>query len=212
MLSATRSDGGFTIIESSVAILIVGILLAGLYSVVIRVNQEATDQVALADAQQLLRDAAHDIDGELRQASADTDKGNEVQKLAWDEIQFLSYVNANSDLQLHRYWLQGDCTTGCDLNKEVFAQVPSSDPPAYQTTPLFTSTLTTGLIASPTDPAFVGQKWSSGSLSTITSCDESGTTPCDFSLVQIALRADPTPFGAVSEVVIKEQVRIRNAR
>ena len=96
---------------------------------------------------------AHDIDVELRQATPDTDKGQPVQKLAWDEIQFLSYLNASADLQLHRYWLQGDCSTGCDMLKAVYAPIPASDPPAYQTTPVFTQTMASGILASPSEPA-----------------------------------------------------------
>ena len=212
MLTALRSDRGFTIIEASVAMVIMGVLLAAVYSVIIRIDQEAADQVALGDTQRALRDAAHDIDVELRQANADVNNGNQVQELSWDEIKFLSYLNANSDLQLHRYWLQGDCNSGCDLVKAVYARIPASNPPAYQTTPVFTSVQATGLLASPANPAFVGQVWSGATLVDIPSCDESGATRCDFSLVEIKLKADPETAGLVAEVEITEQVRIRNAK
>ena len=212
MLNAVRSDRGFTIVESSVALVIMGILLAAMYSVIISVNQEASDQVVLADAQAALREAAHGIDVELRQATADTPKGSEVQKLAWDEIQFLSYLTAGADLQLHRYWLDGACSSGCDLKKSVYARVPASDPPAYQTTPLYTEVLAAGIIASPSEPVFVGQVWSGATLTDIAACNEGAGAACDFSLVEIKLRSDPTQFGAVAEVVITEQVRIRNAK
>ena len=79
MLTALRSDRGFTLIEASVSMLIMGILLAAVYSVIIRVNQEAAEQVALADTQRALRNAAQVIDVELRQANADVNNGNEVQ-------------------------------------------------------------------------------------------------------------------------------------
>ncbi len=212
MLTALRSDRGFTLIEASVSMLIIGILLAAVYSVIIRVEQEAAEQVALADTQRALRNAAQVIDVELRQADADVNNGNQVQELAWDEIQFLSYLNRGADLQLHRYWLQGDCTTGCDLMKAVYPLVPASDPPAYQTTPLFTSVEATGIIASASEPTFVGQVWTGGTIVDIAACDEAGGSPCDFSLVEIKLRADPTEFGAVANVEITEQVRIRNAK
>lgn len=212
MLSALRSDRGFTMIEASISIAIMGVLLAAVYSVIIRVDQEAAEQIALADTQRALRNAAQVIDVELRQANADVNNGNEVQELAWDEIQFLSYLNGGADLQLHRYWLQGDCSAGCDLMKAVYARVPASDPPAYQATPLFTSLEISGILASTGSPAFVGQIWAGATLVDIASCDESGGSPCDFSLVEINLHADPTEFGAVAEVQITEQVRIRNAK
>ena len=212
MLRGLRSDDGFTIVEASVSIVIMGILLAAVYSVIIRVNQDATEQIHLSDTLGELRLVAQDIDVELRQATADTDRGSPVQLLAWNEIQFLSYLNASSDLQLHRYWLQGDCTTGCDLLKAVYARIPSSDPPAYQSTPEFTQTMATGILAAPASPLLVGQVWSGASLTTIPACDESGSIDCDFALVEVSLRSDPTEFGAVPEVVVTEQVRIRNAR
>ena len=72
--------------------------------------------------------------------------------------------------------------------------------------------MATGILASAAEPAFVGQVWSGGSITAIPSCNESGAIACDFSLVEVSLRSDPTEFGAVPEVVITEQVRIRNAR
>ena len=212
MLTRLRPDDGFTIVEASVSVVIMGILLAAVYSVIIRVNQDATEQVRLSDTLGELRLVAHDIDVELRQATPDTDKGQPVQKLAWDEIQFLSYLNASADLQLHRYWLQGDCSTGCDLLKAVYAPIPASDPPAYQTTPVFTQTMASGILASASEPAFVGQVWSGASLTNITSCDEGAGIGCDFTLVEVTVRSDPTKYGAVPEVAVTEQVRIRNAR
>jgi len=212
MLMRLRSDHGFTIVEASVSVIIMGILLAAVYSVIIRVNQDATEQIHLSDTLAELRLAAHDVDVELRQATPDTPNGNPVQKLAWDEIQFLSYLNASADLQLHRYWLQGDCTTGCDLLKAVHAPIPASDPPAYKTAPEFTQTVAAGILASPAKPAFVGQAWSGASLTNIVACNEGAGLDCSFTLVEVSLRSDPTEFGAVPEVLITEQVRIRNAR
>lgn len=211
MLTRLRSDNGFTIVEASVSVVIMGVLLAAVYSVVIRVNQDATEQVALSDALTELRNVAHDIDVELRQAT-DDDDNTAVQQLAWDEIRFLSYLTASSDLALHRYWLQGDCSVGCDVLKAVYPAIPSSDPIAYSTTPAFTSTMASGILASPTNPLFVGQTWTGGVLTDITSCNEGAGADCDFALVEINLRADPTTYGAVAELTITEQVRIRNAR
>jgi type II secretory pathway pseudopilin PulG len=213
VLRRLRSDGGFTIIEASVSVVIMGILLGAVFSVIMRVQTDATDQIQAADAQRALRDAAHDLDVELRQAIGDDGNNNPVKKLAWDEIQFTSYLNASADLQLHKYFLSGDCSTGCTLKKSVYPPIPSSDPPAYSGTATFTSDLVTDIIASPSNPAFVGQTWTSGtSPSDISACNEAGSPSCDFSLVEVSLRADPTPFGAVADVVIVEQVRIRNAR
>jgi prepilin-type N-terminal cleavage/methylation domain-containing protein len=211
LLTFRRSENGFTIVEASVAMVIVGILLAAVYSLVIRVNQDAANQVALADSERTLREAASALDRELRQANPDTDKGNAVQELDWDEIRFLSYVNPSSDLQLHRYFLVGDCTIGCTLKKAVYAPIPASDPPAYNPAATFTMDLATGLLASPTAPAFVGQVWAGGATTDILSCDEAGPTKCDFALVRIALKTSTGRVG-VPDVQIVEQVRIRNAQ
>jgi type II secretory pathway pseudopilin PulG len=208
-----RSDGGFTIIEASVSVVIMGILLGSVFSVIMRVQTDATDQIAAADAQRALRDAAHDIDIELRQAIGDEDNANPVKKLSWNELQFTSYLSASADLQLHKYFLSGDCSTGCTLKKSVYAPVLASDPPAYSGTATFTADLVTDIIASPSSPVFVGQTWTSGTSPTdISSCDDAGSPQCDFSLVEVSLRVDPTPFGAVADVVIVEQIRIRNVR
>lgn len=213
MLRRLRSDGGFTIIEASVSVVIMSILLGAVFSVIMRVQADATDQINAADAQRTLRDAAHDIDIELRQATSDDDNANPVKKLTWKELQFTSYLNASADLQLHKYFLSGDCSTGCTLKKSVYAPVPASDPPAYSGTATFTADLVTGIIASPSNPAFVGQTWTVGTSPTdIASCDDSGSPRCSFSLVEVSLRVDPTPYGAVADVVIVEQVRIRNVR
>ena len=211
MLTLHRSEGGFTIVEASVAMVVMGILLGAVYGLVIRVNQDAANQVALADAQRELREAAKVIDLELRQASPDTDIGNPVQKIAWDEIEFLSYVNASSALQLHRYYLVGDCSVGCTLKRAVHPPIPASDPPAYNATPSFTMDLATGVLASATDPAFVGQVWIGGAISEIAVCDEAGPTSCDFALVEISLQTSTGRVG-VPDVQIDEQVRIRNAQ
>lgn len=213
MLTRFRSESGFTIVEASVSVVIMGILLGAVFSVIMRVQTDATDQIAASDAQRTLRDAAHDIDVELRQAVGDDGDNNAVKKLTWNEIQFTSYLNASADLQLHRYFLSGDCSTGCTLKKSVFPPIPSSDPPAYSGTATFTSDLVTSIIASPSSPAFVGQTWTTGtSPSNISACDEAGSPQCDFSLVEVSFRVDPTPYGAVADVVIVEQIRIRNAR
>lgn len=213
MLRRLRSDAGFTIIEASVSVVIMSVLLGSVFSVIMRVQTDATDQIAAADAQRALRDAANDIDIELRQAIGDEDSANPVKKLGWDELQFTSYLSAGADLQLHKYFLSGDCSTGCTLKKSVYPPVPASDPPAYSSTPLFTAELVGDIIASPSKPAFVGQVWTTGTSPTdIPSCDDSGSPRCDFSLVEVSLRVDPTPFGAVADVVIVEQVRIRNVR
>ena len=212
MLTLLRTDRGMTIIESSVAVIILGVLLGAIYSIVIRVNRDAGDQVAIANTESTLREAAHGIDVELRQATADTDNGSPIQYLAWDEIQFLSYLNGGSDLHLFRYRLQGTCATGCDLEKALFAPIPSSDPPAYQSSPLFTEVQVSGILASTADPVFVGQEWVSGSLSPISNCDESSSPDCDFNLVEINLRADPNALGTDVEVVITEPVMVRNVR
>lgn len=212
MLRRLRSEAGFTIVEASVSVVIMSILLGAVFSVIMRVQTDAADQISAADAQRALRDAAHDIDVELRQANADGPDANPVKLLAWDEIRFTSYLNASAGLQLHRYFLDGSCASGCTLKKSVYAPVPASDPVVYEATPLFTSTLVEDLIAAPTSPAFVGQEWVGGALNDISACDDATAARCDFSLVELSFRADPTPFGAVADVVIVEQVRIRNAR
>jgi type II secretory pathway pseudopilin PulG len=153
---------------------------------------------------------------ELRQATDIDGNGAIIEKLdsSWSSLDLIFYSDRRADIdgpERYRYYLT-NCAGGiCDFVHEVIPADTGSGPNwTYDNNTPAERTLISNVVASGTS-LLVGVSWNTGSELVTTSCG--GATRCDFDVVRIDLRIDPTPeVGTLAAIQIKEDVRLRNGK
>lgn len=208
-------EQGFSLIEVMLASLI-GALIAGAFvTLFIAFSRTVTNQENRALSMAELRPSLEQLLIDVRQAVDVDDSGYIVEALGsnWTSTNLVIYSDRLLDAEgpeRIRYYLD-ECSGGlCVLKREVTLADPGSGPMWSYTAAPSARAVIHDVITGGADPLFLGVDMTGGVESLSTGCDTS--SPCDFDLLRLALRVDPTPgFDADSDLVVNEQVRIRNA-
>jgi hypothetical protein len=205
-------DGGYTVVELAMSMVISSMIFAALVSVLYSFTQQAGDSTRSANLQQASRELVAEMVVELRQAVAVTANGNPIERLDASTLIFYSDVLEPEGPERIVYERK-DCADGiCELWVSRYPAVPGSGPWwSFSSTPLQSGMVLHRL---PDDePLFEGAEWSGSPTAKvqINSCGPSGPE-CDFPLVQITFRSKPvnTSAGADFTLEVQEEVRLRN--
>jgi hypothetical protein len=206
------ADGGYTVVELSVSMIISAMIFASLVSVIYSFTQEAGDTTRSANLQQTSRELVADMVVELRQAEAVTPNGYPIESLSSGTLVFYS-DRLESEGPERIVYERRDCADGvCELWVTRYPAVAGSGPEwTFSDVPLQSGMV---LYRLPDDqPLFEGADWEGDPPSqvTISSCGPSGPA-CDFPLVVITFRSRPVGTSQGADVVleVQEEVRLRN--
>ncbi|MBU1650552.1 MAG: prepilin-type N-terminal cleavage/methylation domain-containing protein [Proteobacteria bacterium] len=209
---ALRRQGGYTLMELSLAMALSSIIFASLVSVIYSFSQEAGDSGQAALLQQTSRELVADLVVELRQAEKVTANGHPIEELTADKLVFYT-DRLESEGPERVVYERKACSGGlCELWVTRYPAVAGTGPWwTFSTTPV-ENVMALGRV-SDTGPLFAGADWVGEPpvKTPVTSCSSSGTA-CDFPLVVITFRANPTntSSGADRSYEIQEEVRLRN--
>jgi prepilin-type N-terminal cleavage/methylation domain-containing protein len=222
--SLHRDQRGLTLTEMTVTVMVMGIALASLSALLLGFFDDVQTQLALSDAEREVRPVIREMVVEVRQAVPPSEAATAVPvlEMAWNKLVFYSdRLPLDSVPEKHTYELI-NCTNGnnggmCDLQRTVVTADVSSVPPVFtyaNNTVERQEIVLTSVLADPyltTGPLFHGVVWTGNPAvrTTVSVCD--GVVRCDFPLVIIDLRIDPSVKENPGDYEIHEEVRLRNA-
>jgi len=211
LIGRLRAEGGFTIVELSVAMILSAMILASLTTVLYSFSQQAGDQGRTAVLQGTSREFVADVVVELRQAVRVSPNGYPVEELEPGRIVFYS-DRLEPEGPERVVYERRDCGADtCELWVIRYAAVPGGGPWwDHSETPLEESRVLSRVSAD--QPLFAGIEWS-GDPPTKVYIEYCGSVhPCDFPLVAITFRANPinTSAGEDDTFEVDEEVRLRN--
>lgn len=153
---------------------------------------------------------------ELRQATDLDGDGAIIEKLdsSWSSLELIFYSDRRPDIdgpERYRYYLDNCANNICDFVHESTAADTGSGPNwTYDDNTAAERTLIGNVVATG-GALLIGVSWNTGAEVLTTSCG--GSTRCDFDVVRIDLRIDPTPeLGTLAALQIREDVRLRNGK
>jgi hypothetical protein len=208
-LRLRHAEGGFTMIELSMASFLSTIVLGAVVLIFNSVGQGAHDAELRANLQTQAREVVADLTTELRAAVPARPGAAAVESLTGSTLVFYT----------ERYDFTGpekisyeriSCVGGyCSLRVRRYAAVATSGPNwTYQAVPFNDVVLLNRVVES--NALFYGVKWSGSPLvrTSVASCG--GSTACDFPIVAVDLKASPAgvttidePFGVFVEVNLR---------
>ena len=213
MLKQLRTDeSGVSLAEVLVASAVASIIATAFLLVFSAFSRNVSLEEARAAALNDVQSAMSEMTSELRQAIplAVDDPLIEVLDSTWGTAELIFYSD-RSDApgpERYRYYVANCTGTHCDLMRDVTVADAPVEPWTFTGAP--TTELVVPDLLTDGDPLFVGAEWSTGAEVQTTDCD--ATTPCQFSLVEIIMRADPDPNIAAEEPLrVRQDVRLRNA-
>lgn len=212
-LDAMRREGGFSLIEVSVTLILSSMVTASLVTVFLAFSQNSNDVVGRAEHQLAAREMIVDIVSELRQAVRVHPNGEALERLRGDSLEFYTMAHEATAPVRVRYERRSCVGGECELWVTRWDAVPGTGPMwQFADEPRAISFLIGGVLED--EPLFVGFDWVGDPKVkvAVTGCGGS-LDPCGVPLVQITLRAMPmnTSDGARAPIQIIEQVRLRNA-
>ena len=210
MLTKLQGDDGLGVVEVAVASVLTAIIMAAFYSAFLAFGRNAADEQAKSDLQREIRPNIAELVVELRQATRMDATSDPVVELAWDKITFTSdRSDSDGGPEEYRYYLTGPVDGFYTLWYEVRYN-DGTGPTFFSASPDRKVMLHDAVVASTSNPLFVGAAWSGDTKVSTTSC--SGASDCDFNLVTVRWEVDPLPKRTQPpNVVIVEEVRMRNA-
>jgi prepilin-type N-terminal cleavage/methylation domain-containing protein len=209
-----RDEGGFTLVELSLAMILGAIISGAMVGVFFSLSQNAADSARTAELQQTVRSMVAEIVIEIRQAQKATPNGDPIESL--DADRFVFYTDrAEIDGPERVVYERTDCSGGfCELWVRRYPAVAGTEPDwEFGTTP-FEQSFLLGLVRDDA-PMFRGVEWSGDPKveTYLASCTGQPGSQCDFPMVSLRVRANPanTSAGADAVFEVVEQVRLRNA-
>jgi competence protein ComGC len=211
-----RGDGGFTLIEMAMTVLLTSITIISVTAVVTGLLDDVSRQASIAQVEGDTRPVLEGLVVELRQAKAldDLPSSRAIEELDWDRLVFYSdRVLPHPDPERYVYELTNcsDGTSGgvCDLQETIYQ-------PEDASTPFSQRIVLTGVIADPdlaSGPLFSGVEWTGDPVvrTTVSSCDSGiPAQRCNATLIVIDLRVQyPSSLG-FEPYPLHEEVRLRN--
>jgi hypothetical protein len=207
--SSRRGDGGFTLIELSMATFLCTIIFGAVVLIFNSVGQEARDTRRRADLQTQAREVITDLTAELRAAVPARSGAMAIESLTSNTLVFYTDRYGFTGPEKISYE-RSSCQSGyCILRVRRYAAVASSSPNwTYQTVP-FADIVLLERVAS-TATLFAGVKWTGTPLTRTSVASCGGTTLCNFPMVAVDLKAAPPgvttidgPFGVYVEVTLR---------
>lgn len=213
-----RDDRGLTLIEVMVASLVLAIVMAGIFSLVMSMNDDVHDANGRIDLNNQVLPILSDLVINLRQAEAAAEDGplsvSAVTVLASDEIVFTSDRKSVDGPEQYHYQVV-NCADGmCDLQLTVTAANPASSTPDdwdyVGGASLVDGTVITRVNEpSVSVPLFEGLDWEQGTEAVTTSCNAGLGNYCEFTSVMVRLVVTPQTRSQESRQ-FSELVRMRN--
>jgi type II secretory pathway pseudopilin PulG len=205
-------ESGISLVEVLLAAAMASIIATAFLVVFSAFSRNVSLEEARASALTDVQQAMAELTSELRQAIplAAGDPVIEVLDSSWATAELIFYSDrANAPgPERYRYYLANCTAVHCDLMRDLTVADAAGAPWTYSGTPNTELMVPNLLIGG--DPLFAGAEWSSGSEIATTDCDTA--TPCEFSLVEIIIRADPDPNLLAEEPLrVRQNVRLRNA-
>jgi len=211
--TVSRGDGGFTLTELSVSMMVSALVLGSMASVIYGFGKATHDSGRSADLQREVRATVAAMVVELRQAEAVTPNGSPIESLEAGRIVF--YTDREETEGPERVvYERRDCSNGiCELWVSRYPAVAGSGPAwEFAALPMEDGVLVRRVLDTPA--MFRGLEWAGDPLvrSYVASCDESVGSPCGFPLVAIVVQARPVGTTAAGDIFfeIVEEVRLRN--
>lgn len=213
MLKHLGSDeSGISLVEVLLAAAMASIIATAFLLVFSAFGRNVSLEEARAAALNDVQQAMADMTSELRQAIplAADDPVIEVLDASWATAELIFYSD-RADApgpERYRYYVDNCSATHCDLMRDLTVADAPAAPWTFSGTPNTRLIVPDLLIGG--EPLFTGAEWSSGAEVVTTGCDTS--VPCEFSLVEIIMRADPdTNITAEEPLRVRHNVRLRNA-
>lgn len=212
ILQRLRGDGGFSLVELSVALILSGIVVGTLVTVFFAFSQNAGDASGKAEHQAQAREAVAEMVTELRQATLADPTAGAVRRLSGDLLDFYSLpVGGGNPVRI--VYERMDCVEGrCELWVRRYASTAGENGRfVFAATPYEQSMVLTGVLAD--QPIFAGADWVGDPKAKVRVSGCTVDELCDFPLVEITLRSRPSAVseGARTVLEITEEVRLRNA-
>lgn len=210
--SMLRRDGGFTLIEASVTLILSTMVTGAMVTVFMAFSQNSGDAVSRADHQAAAREMIVDIVVEVRQAVIGHPNGQPVEMLRADTVEFYTLAHEAENPVRVRYE-RTDCVEGeCELWVTRWDAVPGTGPDwEFYDEPREVNFLIAGVLNN--EPLFFGVDWQGDPKAKVTIAECGDSLPaCRMPIVGVTLRARPlrTSEGARAAIEINEEVRIRN--
>ena len=206
-------DHGFTLIELSVGMILSSMIAASLIAVFYSFSQNSGDLTARTNVQSDARAVVTEQVVEIRQAIRADLNGDAVESLSAGRLAFYTQNYETGEIERVVYERR-ECVEGeCEMWVYRY-RFESSDgiSATFYTAPYETSFLMGNVLSD--QPIFVGIEYVGDPLAKVetVACD-GASTPCDFPVVGITLRARPHPTtgGAMRPVELHEEVRVRSA-
>ncbi len=213
MLNQVRTDeSGISLAEVMVAGAIASIIATAFLLIFSSFSRNVSLEEARAGALNDVQQAMTDLTAELRQAVplAAGQPLIEVLNANWANAELIFHSD-RADApgpERYRYYVANCSAAHCDLMRDLTVADSAVAPWTFTGAPNTELIVPNLLIGGA--PLFRGTEWSSGAEVETTDCDP--TTPCEFSLVQIIMRADPDPnLDAEEPLRVRQDVRLRNA-
>jgi hypothetical protein len=207
-----RADGGFTVVELSVAMILSSLVFAAFTAVIYSFSQQAGDQGRTATLQGTSREFVADMVVELRQAVKVSPNGYPIEELDPGRIVFYS-DRLEPEGPERIVYERRDCgAETCELWVIRYPAVAGTGPWwEYSETPLEESRVLTRVSAD--QPLFAGIEWSGDPPAKVYIEACGSVQACDFPLVAVTFRANPvnTSAGEDDTFEVDEEVRLRNA-
>jgi hypothetical protein len=208
-LGLRHAEGGFTIIELSMAAFLSSIVLGAVVLIFNSVSQGAHDAGLRADLQTQAREVVTDLTAELRAAVPARPGAAAVESLTGSTLVFYTdrYGFAGPEKMSYE---RISCVGGyCALRVRRYAAVATSGPNwTYQAVPFSDVVLLDRVVGS--NALFYGVKWGGTPLARTTVASCGGSTACNFPMVAVDLKASPAgvatidgPFGVFVEVNLR---------
>jgi len=209
-----RTEGGVTLVETMVAMLITTMVAAVFYTIFYQFSDDVLRQERRATTLEEVRPAVAGLIIELRQA-LDIDNDRAVLGALdndWSSLELVFYSDRFADTEgpeRLRYHLTNCAANLCDLMRDVTAADAGSGPAWTYSGPAGTARIAQNVLTDGTEPLFAGASWRGGTLEMTNQC---GTSPsCQFEVLRIRLRVDPEPGEDLPVIEVYEDVRFRNA-
>ena len=207
-----RDEGGFTLIEMSVGLILSSMIVASVVGVFYAFSQNASDSTKQAELQRTLRSVASEIVLDLRQAEAVRGNGDAVETMADGHLVLYTDRAETPGPERVRYERIACDDGNCELWVRRYAAVTGSGPDwDFAVTP-FQERFLVGMVRG--DAAvFTGYEWTGDPKvkTALSACGGGGQPDCDMPLVQVRLRAMPiNPGPSTLPFEVLEEVRLRN--
>lgn len=212
-----RRDGGHSIVELNIAVLVLAVILASVFTLVIGLSRDTGNVGGRVELNSDVSPALEQLVTDLRQSTPSHTSGtlseSPVRYLDDDQLAFTVDVSAVVDgPELVEYAI-ASCLGGlCELTITVTSPNPlTSTPSAYDYVggTVIRDTVLVERISQPTvgDPFFEGADFDTGTRVATASCDAVAGTACDFDIVEVSFQAAPVN-GEPRR--FNELVRLRN--